>query len=161
MALQTNSFVSSPEYLSKIKCTQLRKLMMLGACLDTPLEKKATFNYTWTRTDKGDMVTQVTFYSPNSNIPDKVFNLNGQTYIPLSDWYRIMSSVNDYPFFIEEVTERKRIRDIVKHFEESAKRHGQMQQATALGDVSENSAYETGKILKEARRALYDELDIL
>lgn len=160
MALQTNSFVSSPEYLSKIKCTQLRKLMMMGSCLDTPLEKKATFNYTWSRIDKRDMVTQVSFYSPNSNIPDKVFNLNEQTYIPLSDWYRIMSSVSDYPFFIEEVTEKNRVRDIVRHFEQAAKRHGQMQQAAALGDVSENSAYETGKILKTAREALYKELNV-
>lgn len=162
MTLRSNSFVSAPEYLAKIKNTELRQLMMIGSCIRTPLEKKATFSWTWGNTSKGDMVTQVCFYSPNSHIPDKVFNLNEQTFIPLNDWYSIMTSVVEYHIFEEEVLERDRIRSIVKRFEEAALHHGARKATVANGFISDTEAYlrESGKILKEAREALYDEFDV-
>ena len=56
--------------------------------------------------------------------------------------------------------EKEHIRELVRSFEYAAKRHGQMQAAAALGDVSESSAYETGKILKTCREELYKELGV-
>ena len=162
MTRQENVFVCEPGSLAKIKATRLRKLMMMGASASTPLEKKATFSYTWTNDPKlgGEYVTQVVFYPPNQNIPSEAFNLNDQTRIKLGDWYHLTMSVSEYPLWVEDQKEKARIRDIVKRFEEAAKAHGKMQQAAALGDVSENSAYETGKALKNLRLELYKELDV-
>lgn len=158
--LRTNFFVSSPEFLSRIKMPSLRKIMMMGARLRTPLNKKATFDYTWVTTSKGDMVNEVRYYSPSSQVVDKVFKLNDKTMIPLADWYRLMSSVTDFDFFFEEVEEKERVRMLVKQFETAAKRHGIMQQAVALGDVGEQSAYDSGKALKTIREELFKELEI-
>ncbi|BBC78290.1 Hypothetical protein KNT65_gp203 [Escherichia phage EcS1] len=159
-----NSFVSSPERLTKIKNAELRKLMQLGSCIRTPLEKKATFCYIWHLTDGGDMVHRVEYYSPNSDTVDRTFELNEETQIPLRDWYSIMSSVNDYPIFEEEVLERDRKRSIVHAFEQAALRHGRhlslVNSGRVTGEKVEPFLRETGKILKEAREDLYKELDV-
>lgn len=160
MTLRNNCFVANGEYISGIKSPALKDLLKIGACLKTPLEKKATFNYTWTRVNGQDMVTQVTFYAPGSDIPSRVINLKEKNYITLQNWYRMMCSVREYPEFKEEVEEQSRIREVIKNFEEAAKRHGQMQAAAALGDVAESAAYETGKALKTLREELYEELGV-
>lgn len=160
MTLRRNVFVSAAEYINGIKSPALKDLLKIGSCMRTPLEKKATFNYSWTRIEGQDVVTQVTFYPPGSDIPSQVINLREDNYITLQNWYRMMTSVSEYSGFIEEYEEKERIRDIVKRFEEAAKRHGQMQAAASLGDVDENSAYETGKALKTLREELYEELGV-
>lgn len=160
MTLRNNVFVTNAEYANGIKHQELRSLLKIGSCLNTPLEKKATFSYSWTRIDGQDVVTQVTFYPPGSDIPSRVINLKEKNYITLQNWYRMVRSVREYHIFIEEYEEKERIRDIVKCFEEAAKRHGQMQAAASLGDVSEDSVYETGKILKTLREELYEELGV-
>lgn len=160
MTLRSNVFVSNAEYANGIKHQELRSLLKIGSCLNTPLEKKATFNYSWTRIDGQDVVTQVTFYPPNSHVPSRVINLKEKNYITLQNWYRMVTSVSEYSGFIEDYEEKERVRDIVKRFEDAAKRHGQMQAAAAMGDVSEDSVYETGKALKTLREELYKELDV-
>lgn len=160
MTLRNNCFVAHAEYVNGIKHQELKSLLKIGSCMRTPLEKKATFNYTWTRVNGQDMVTQVTFYAPGSDIPSRVINLKEKNYITLQNWYRMMCSVREYPEFVEEYKEKERVRDIVKRFEDAAKRHGQMQAAAALGDVAESAAYETGKALKTLREELYEELGV-
>lgn len=72
----------------------------------------------------------------------------------------MMTSVSEYPEFLEEQTEKERVRQLVRSFEYAAKRHWQMQEAASLGDVDESAAYETGKILKVCREELYEELGV-
>lgn len=160
MTLRNNCFVAHAEYANGIKHQELKDLLKIGSCMKTPLEKKATFNYTWTRIDGQDVVTQVTYYAPGSDVPSRVINLKEKNYITLQNWYRMMTSVCNYPEFIEEHEEKERVRELVRSFEYAAKRHGQMQAAAALGDVDENAAYETGKILKTCREELYEELGV-
>lgn len=160
MTLRNNCFVAHAEYISGIKSPALKDLLKIGSCMKTPLEKKATFNYTWTRIDGQDVVTQVTYYAPGSDIPSQVINLREGNYITLQNWYRMMTSVRNYPEFVEEYEEKERIRELVRSFEYAAKRHGQIQAAAALGDVDESAAYETGKILKTCREELYEELGV-
>lgn len=160
MTLRNNCFVAHAEYVNGIKHQELKSLLKIGSCMRTPLEKKATFNYTWTRVDNQDMVTQITFYAPGSDIPSRVFNLKEKNYITLQNWYRMMRPVYEYPEFIEEYEEKERVRDIVRRFEDAAKRHGVTQQAVALGDCGERHAYETGKALKTLREELYEELGV-
>lgn len=160
MTLRDNSFVAKPEYISSIKSPVLQKLLKLGSCASTPIEKKATFNYTWTNINGIDVIKQVTFYAPGAIEPSQIINLEEYQYVPLQYWYRMMLPVWEYPEFIEEYNEKERIRELVKSFEYAAKRHGQMQAATTLGDVSESAAYETGKILKTCREELYKELGV-
>lgn len=163
MTARNNVFVSNPGYLEKIKVTGLRKLMMMGACLDTPLQKKATFNYTWTNIkDVGDRIIRVEYFPPASDVSTKTFNLNEQTYIPLSEWYSITSPVRDYPEFKENVMESKRIKDIVKRFEEAAERHGARKSMVANGFISDAATFlsESGKALSVLRKELYEELGV-
>lgn len=162
MTLRNNCFVANGEYISGIKSTALKDLLKIGACLKTPLEKKATFNYTWTRIDGKDMVTQVTFYAPGSDLPSQVINLKENNYISLQDWYRMMRPVYEYPEFKEEIEEGARIREVIKNLEEAAKIHGARQAAVANGFISEPEAYlrESGKILKDAREAMYEEFNV-
>ena len=160
MTLRNNCFVSAAEYVNGIKHQELKNLLKIGSCIKTPLEKKASFSYTWTRIDGQDVVTQVTYYAPGSDIPSRVINLKEKNYITLQNWYRMMTSVREFGGFIESHNEKERIRELVRSFEYAAKRHGQMQAAASLGDVDENAAYETGKILKERREELYEELGV-
>ena len=160
MTLRNNCFVAHAEYANGIKHQELKDLLKIGSCMKTPLEKKATFNYTWTHIDGQDVVTQVTYYAPGSDVPSRVINLKEKNYITLQNWYRMMTSVRNYPEFIEEHEEKERVRELVRSFEYAAKRHGQMQAAASLGDVDENAAYETGKILKTCREELYEELGV-
>lgn len=160
MTLRNNSFVAHAEYISGIKSPALKDLLKIGSCMKTILEKKATFNYTWTRIDGQDMVTQVTFYAPGSDIPSQVINLREDNYITLQNWYRMMRPVWGYPEFIEEYNELERVHDIVKRFEEAAKKHGATQRSVADGNIDEKHAYETGKLLKTLRAELYEELGV-
>ncbi|BAQ23191.1 conserved hypothetical protein [Edwardsiella phage PEi26] len=160
MTLRNNSFVAHAEYISGIKSPGLKDLLKIGSCMKTPLEKKATFSYTWTRINGQDMVTQVTFYAPGSDLPSQVFNLLESNYITLQNWYRMMRPVWEYPEFIEEYNELERVRDIVKRFEEAAKHHGATQRSVADGNIGEHHAYETGKLLKTLRAELYEELGV-
>lgn len=160
MTLRDNSFVAKPEYISGVKSPALQKLLKLGSCASTPIEKKATFDFAWAIVDGIDVVRQVTFYAPGAIKPSQIINLDGSNYITIQQWYRMMRPVWEYPEFIEEYNEKERIRELVKSFEYAAKRHGQMQSAAALGDVSESAAYETGKILKTCREELYKELGV-
>lgn len=160
MTLRNNCFVAHAEYISGVKSPGLKDLLKIGSCMRTPLEKKATFNYSWTRIDGQDVVTQVTFYAPGSDLPSQVINLHEENYITLQNWYRMMSSVREYPEFIDEYNEKERIRSIVAQFEEAAKKHGATQQAVALGDCGEHHAYESGKALKGLRKELYEELGV-
>lgn len=160
MTLRTNSFVGEPSYLSNVKVTSLRKIMMIGSCALTPLEKKATFNYEWKNIDGIDYVTKVMYYAPGQDYVSRVYDLNPQTYISLAKWYAMMHPVFDYPQFHEYAVETQRVRDIVKRFEEAAIQHGQRKATVANGLISDVESYlrETGKILKTAREALYEEL---
>lgn len=160
MTLRDNSFVANPEYISGVKSPALQKLLKLGSCASTPIEKKATFDFAWAIVDGIDVVRQVTFYAPGAIKPSQIINLDGSNYITIQHWYRMMRPVWEYPEFIEEYNEKERIRELVKSFEYAAKRHGQMQAAATLGDVSESAAYETGKILKTCREELYKELGV-
>lgn len=163
MTARNNVFVSNPGLLAKIKVTGLRKLMMLGACLDTPLQKKATFNYTWTHIkDIGDCVTKVEYFPPASDVSTKTFNLNSHTQIPLSEWYSITTAVCDYPEFRENIMETKRIKDIVKRFEEAAGRHGARKSMVVNGFISDEATFlsESGKALSVLRKELYGELGV-
>lgn len=156
MAPLNNVFVANPGLLSKIKNEDLRKIMYIGSSAGTPLEKKATFSFTWSNDGFGDFVNEVTFYPPNSDLPSKVFKVS----IPLGGWYQIVLPVRFFSEWEVEQEEKNRVRDIVKRFEEAAKRHGSTQQAVALGDCGEQHAYETGKILKDLRAELYAELEV-
>lgn len=160
MTLRTNSFVGEPSYLSNVKVTSLRKIMMIGSCALTPLEKKATFNYEWKNIDGIDYVTKVMYYAPGQDYVSRVYDLNQQTYISLAKWYAMMHPVFDYPQFHEYAVETQRVRDIVKRFEEAAIQHGQRKATVANGLISDVESYlrETGKTLKTAREALYEEL---
>ncbi|XAO54606.1 hypothetical protein [Yersinia phage vB_YenM_P8] len=160
MTLRDNSFVANPEYISGVKSPVLQKLLKLGSCASTPIEKKATFNFAWVIVDGIDVVRQVTFYAPGAIEPSQIINLDGSNYITIQQWYRMMRPVWEYPEFIEEYNEKERIRELVKSFEYAAKRHGQMQQAVALGDADEKAAYESGKLLKTCREELYKELGV-
>lgn len=160
MTLRNNCFVAHAEFLNGIKHQELKSLLKIGSCMRTPLEKKATFSFSWTRIDGRDMITSVTYYAPGSHIPSRVINLKEKNYITLQDWYRMMSSVQNYPEFIDEYNEKERIRSIVAQFEDAAKRHGATQQAVALGDCGEHHAYETGRALRELRKELYEELGV-
>lgn len=160
MTLRSNSFVAEPAYLSNVKVTSLRKIMMIGSCALTPLEKKATFSYEWKNIDGIDYVTKVMYYAPGQDYVSRIYDLNPQTYIRLSKWYAMMHPVFDYPQFYEDAVERKRVQDVVKRFEEAAIQHGQRKAAVANGFISNVESYlrESGKILKTAREALYEEL---
>lgn len=160
MTLRDNSFVAKPEYISGVKSPALQKLLKLGSCASTPIEKKATFDFAWAMVDGIDVVRQVTFYAPGSIKPSQIINLDGSNYITIQHWYRMMRPVWEYPEFIEEYNEKERIRELVKSFEYAAKRHGQMQSAVTLGDVPESVAYESGKTLKTCREELYKELGV-
>lgn len=151
-----NVFVSKPGLLSKIKNEELRKLMFMGGSSGTSLEKKSTFSFSWSNNGAGDFVDEVMFYPPNSNLPTKSFKVS----IPLGVWYQIVLPVRFFLEWYEEEEEKNRLRGLVHKFEDAAKRHGQMQAAAAMGDVSENAAYETGKALKTLREELYKELDV-
>ena len=157
MTPRSNVFVSNPELLTKIKNEDLHNCMKIGSCIRTPLERKTTFNYSWASTEYGDRVISVTCYQPNSSIPGKTFMVD----IALSDWYRITSSVSNFDEWQEEVIEKDHIRSVIKTFEEAAKIHGARQTTVANGFISDPEPFlrESGKILKDARAALYEELD--
>ena len=162
MTLRNNCFVAHAEYVNGIKHQELKSLLKIGSCMRTPLEKKATFSFSWTHIDGQDMVTQVTFYAPGSDIPSRVFNLKEKNYITLQNWYRMMRPVYEYPEFIEEYEEKERVRDIVRRFEDAAKNHGMRLATAAAGFVSEPLPYlkESGETLKECREELYEELGV-
>lgn len=159
MIPENNCFISNPSYLNSIKCDRLRKFMMLGASLTTPIEKKATFNWSYKCIEgKGDFVTSVTYFPPNSNLPGETFNLDEHTRIPLITWCRMMSQISDYSDIMQEYKEKERKHDIVKRFEEAAKKHGATQRSVGDGNIGEHHAYESGKALRELRKELYEEL---
>lgn len=162
MTPRNNCFVAHGEYISGIKSPALKDLLKIGACMSTPLEKKATFNYSWKNINGEDVIIQVTFYAPGSDLPSQVINLRQGNYIPLITWYRMTRPVLEWSEFSEEYAEKERIRGIVKQFEEAAKIHAARQAAAANGFIADVEPFlrESGKILKDARDALHEEFDV-
>lgn len=160
MTSRNNCFVAHGEYINGIKSPALKDLLKIGSCMGTPLEKKATFSYSWTNIDSKDVITQVIFYAPGSDLPSQVINLCEDNYIPLPTWCRMTRSVWEWHEFEEEYVEKERIRDLIKRFEEAAKLHGSTQRSVADGNIDEKHAYETGKALRELRKDLYEEFDV-
>lgn len=149
-------YVHQASNLLKIKDPELLKLAKLGACIDTPLEKKAQFTImSW---DEAGDISSVAYYAPGADTPNRVLNLVPS--IPPAVWREVFDVTNCYEANMVEYQEKERVRQIVKDFEEKAKIHGQSQQAVALGDIGERHAYESGKALKAAREELYFELGV-
>lgn len=161
MTPRNNVFVCEPSRLNEIEVTGLRDLMMQGSSPTTSLDKKATFNYSWTHIrDVGDRVTRVEYYPPGSDVATKTFDLHKEHYIPLHLWYSLTASVIQHSEFIERANEKSRIRDIVEAFELAAKKHGATQQSVADFNIDEHHAYESAKSLKVIREVLYKELGV-
>jgi hypothetical protein len=159
--IEGNVFVARAEYAISVKSTKLRKLLMIGSCAGTPFEKKATFDYEWANIPGvGDVVTTVYFFPPFASVPTQTIQLNENTYIPLISWYRMTRPVSEFQEFAAEHLEKERIRNVIKRFEEAAKLHGCRQLQAASGLVDENAAYETGKVLRDLRKELYEELGV-
>lgn len=151
-------FVSNASLISKVQNCKLREFMGIGSCLRTPLEKKCTFDWKWSNTAGRDHVSKVIVYMPGLNSPHCEFEVD----INLSDWYRMTLSVNEYQLWKEDNEEADRVRNIIKALEEAAKVHGARQATVANGFISDAESFlrESGKILKEARAAVYKEFDV-
>lgn len=149
-------YVAQASNMMKIKDPELLKLAKVGACIDTPLEKKSQFTImSW---DEEGNINSVAYYAPGAETPNRILNLSPSIYP--GHWREVFDLCEFYSVNMEEYQEKERIRQIVKDFEEKAKIHGQNQQAVALGDIGERHAYESGKALKMAREELYFELGV-
>lgn len=148
-------YVENANNIMKCKDEFFQKLARIGSCRKTPLEGKARFFITKC---KGGTITEVEYYAPWNDFLSQVLELSE----PISSgvWDSILDVTARYEENQSLHKEKERIRELVKSFEYAAKRHGQMQSAVALGDVSESSAYESGKILKTCREELYKELGV-
>lgn len=158
--ISTNVFVSNPGLLTKIKNKGLRVFLKQGSNPSTPLERKATFDYRWTKCEEGDCVNIVHVYRPGDKNYSTEFKLDVSDYILLKDWYSITTSVSEYPEFKEKYDKKVSIRKLVKDFEDASKLHGVRRLQVTSGLINESDAYESGLALKKARESIYDLLDI-
>lgn len=152
-------FVKDASYLSRIKKTKLRKMLMNGSCHITPLEKKVTV-MPWD--SDGGFIYTVHMFAPNRNTPCRVFELNDQTRISVTDWYSIFESVHNYEEFYAKVLHKEKIKTAITDFENAIIQHalattGIMLQYEHDKITAEemNAAFKkTGRIKTQARRAL-------
>jgi hypothetical protein len=148
-------YVENANNIMKCKDEFFQKLARIGSCRKTPLEGKARF---FIVECKDKAITEVEYYAPWNDFPSQVVELSEP--IPSDVWNSAMDVTACYEENHALYEEKERIRGLVRSFEYAAKRHGQMQQAMALGDVDEKSAYESGKLLKTCREELYKELGV-
>ena len=155
MTMKMLWYVENANNIMKCKDEFFQKLGRIGSCRKTPLEGKARF---FIKECKDGGITEVEYYAPWNDFPSQVLELSEP--IPSDVWNSILDVTACYEENQSLYEEKERIRKLVKSFEYAAKRHGQMQAAAALGDVSESAAYESGKILKTCREELYKELGV-
>ncbi|QQG32175.1 hypothetical protein CkP1_0240 [Citrobacter phage CkP1] len=154
-------FVKDASMLLKIKKTQLRKLMLQGSRYDTPLDKKPLFEYRVEHINGVNYVTWVECYTPGQYSSFE-FELNEQTRVKYSDWYKIVEPVEDYNEWLEEIEEQEHLRSLIKNLENAAIEHGARKATVANGFISntESFLYESGLALKNARQKVYEEFDL-
>ena len=155
-------FVKDASFLAKIKKTQLRKLLWMGARHKTPLIRKVTAEpFYHIINDK--LVTSVKVFAPDTDdVPTWKFDLNAQTYIDDSVWHSIFEPVANYDRWYGIRMEEDYKRDLIDKLIEAASIYGQVKSNCANGFISdvEDAMRPVGKDVHEIRKSLYEALGL-
>ncbi|ULA52464.1 hypothetical protein ENTB43_201 [Enterobacter phage Entb_43] len=156
-------FVKDASFLAKIKKTQLRKLLWMGARHKTPLNRKITAEPFYRIINDKLVVTSVKLFAPGTDgMPAWKFDLNEQTYITDSDWHLMFEPVANYERWYGIRMEEDYKRDLIDKLIEAASIYGQVKSNCANGFISdvEGAMRPVGKDVREIRKSLYEALGL-
>lgn len=157
-------FVKDASYLAKIKNTQLRKLLWMGARHKTPLRRKITADPFYRLINDKLVVTSVNLFAPGNDgeMPDWTIDLNQKSFIADSDWHLMFEPLANYERWYGIRMEEDYKRDLIDKLIEAASIYGQVKSNCANGFISdvEGAMRPAGKDVREIRKSLYEALGL-
>lgn len=157
-------FVCDGSYLNAIKKESLRRIVAIGSCMKTPLERKTLIEPgpVITAADGKDYIFTVYVFKPgNHEVASDVFYLGEEDKISILTWRKLFCPVCVYTKFMEENEKRLARLALVSAVEQAAISHGRALEICADPNIDDRTRNEilsrSGKDLTNARKALIEE----
>ncbi|QPI13891.1 hypothetical protein MYO4S_00135 [Serratia phage 4S] len=157
-------FVSDGSYLNAIKKESLRKLVSIGSCMKTPLERKTLVEPgpVITASDGKDYIYTVYVFKPGAHeVASDIFYLDERNKISIETWRKLFCPKSVYAKFKEENEKRLARLALVSEVEKAAIAHGRVLEICSDPNIDDRTRNEilsqSGKNLTAARKALIEE----